>query len=171
MNLACLLNQSIIIPYIAQLNHKQLGTIGVIGGADGPTTIFLASTFPTWFWWFLLFCDLIVPIIMTIAGRMMWKHPPKHINMVMGYRTKHSMKNMDTWKFAHEHCGKLWWKIGLLMLVLTVLVHLPFCSSSEEAVGILSIVVTTIQLIVLVGSALFTEAALKKTFHEDGTRR
>ena len=101
----------------------------------------------------------------------MWKHPPKHINMVMGYRTKRSMKNMDTWKFAHEHCGKLWWKIGFRMLFLTVLVHLPFCSSSEDAVGTLSIVVTTIQLIVLIGSAFFTEAALKKTFHEDGTRR
>ena len=33
------------------------------------------------FWWFMLLCDLIIPIVMVIAGRMMWKHCPKHINL------------------------------------------------------------------------------------------
>ena len=63
-----------------------------------------------WFWWFMLICDLIVPIVMIIGGRMMWKHCPKSINGIVGYRTNRSMKNMDTWKFAHKYCGKLWWK-------------------------------------------------------------
>ena len=53
-------------------------------------------------------CDLIVPIVMIIGGRMMWKHCPKSINGIVGYRTHRSTKNMDTWKFAHEYCGKLW---------------------------------------------------------------
>ena len=60
------------------------------------------------FWWFMLICDLIIPIVMLIGGRMMWKHCPKHINGIVGYRTARSMKNMDTWKFAHDYCGKLW---------------------------------------------------------------
>ena len=47
------------------------------------------------FWWFMLLCDLIIPIVMVIAGRMMWKHCPKHINSMLGYRTTRSMKNMD----------------------------------------------------------------------------
>ena len=54
-----------------------------------------------WFWWFLFVCNLIVPIIMIGAGRMMWKHCPDKINMVYGYRTKYSMINNDTWRFAH----------------------------------------------------------------------
>ena len=61
-----------------------------------------------WFWWFILICDCIIPAIMIIAGRMMWKHCPKKINGVVGYRTKMSMINMDTWRFAHDHAGKLW---------------------------------------------------------------
>ena len=65
-----------------------------------------------WFWWFILICDCIIPAIMIIAGRMMWKHCPKKINGVVGYRTKMSMINMDTWRFAHDHAGKLWWKVG-----------------------------------------------------------
>ena len=42
-----------------------------------------------WFWWFLFVCNLIVPIIMIVAGRMMWKHSPGKINRVYGYRTKY----------------------------------------------------------------------------------
>ena len=60
------------------------------------------------FWWFMLICDMIIPIVMVIVGRMMWKHCPKYINGMLGYRTTRSMKNMDTWKFAHDDCGKLW---------------------------------------------------------------
>ena len=43
-----------------------------------------------WFWWFMLICDLLIPITMVVAGRMMWKHCPKHINGMFGYRTTRS---------------------------------------------------------------------------------
>lgn len=39
-----------------------------------------------WFWWFMLVCDLLIPILMIIAGNMMWKHSPEK-NWVIGYRT------------------------------------------------------------------------------------
>lgn len=29
-------------------------------------------------------------------------HDPKNINGLIGYRTSRSMRNMDTWNFAHE---------------------------------------------------------------------
>lgn len=45
-----------------------------------------------WFWWFMFICDLMIPIVMIIAGRMMWKHCPKSINGIVGYRTTLSMK-------------------------------------------------------------------------------
>lgn len=124
-----------------------------------------------WFWWFLFICNLIVPVIMIIAGRMMWKHCPKKINSVYGYRTRRSMKNMDTWKFAHNYCGRLWYKIGCIMLLLTVLVQIPFFRSSEDIIGMVGLVLCMIQVVVLIASVFPTEAALKKTFHEDGTRR
>ena len=54
------------------------------------------------FWWFMLICDMIIPIVMVIVGRMMWKHCPKHINGMLGYRTTRSMKNMDTWKLCAQ---------------------------------------------------------------------
>ena len=124
-----------------------------------------------WFWWFVLCCDLLVPVIQIIAGWMMWKHCPTSINNVYGYRTKWSKKNMDTWKFAHDHCGRLWWKVGLVMLLLSAAAHLPVYGGSEDAIGNTCLIITVVQMVILIGSIFPTEAALKRTFNEDGTRR
>ena len=124
-----------------------------------------------WFWWFILICDCIIPAIMIIAGRMMWKHCPKKINGVVGYRTKMSMINMDTWRFAHDHAGKLWWKVGIGLLGPTMLIHIPFYGASDDTMGILSIIIIVIQLVFLIGSIFPTEKALKNNFNEDGTKR
>lgn len=124
-----------------------------------------------WFWWVLLICDLLIPVMMLGFGRIMYKRVPKDINYIFGYRTIRSMKNDDTWQFAHEYCGRLWWKIGLIMLIPTVLVHIPFYNSSKDTIGIVATIVMTVQLIVLIASIFPTEIALKKTFNDDGTRK
>ena len=125
----------------------------------------------TGFWWFLFVCNLMIPILMILLGKWMWKHCPESINVVLGYRTKRSMKNMDTWKFAHEYCGKLWWKLGWITLIPTIAIQIPFFHSNEDVVGIVGGIICTIHTILLIMSIFPTEAALKKTFHEDGTRR
>jgi uncharacterized membrane protein len=101
----------------------------------------------------------------------MWKHCPQKINAVYGYRTSHSMKNMDTWKFAHDYCGKLWWKVGWLSLIPSVVIQVPFFNSSEDVIGIIGTIICILQLVVLIASIFPTEAALKRTFNDDGTRR
>ena len=124
-----------------------------------------------WFWWFVLMSDLLVPVIQIVAGWMLWKHCPRSINNVLGYRTKWSKKNQDTWTFANEYCGRMWWKVGLGLLVLTVAVHIPFYGADEDTIGNLCLIVTWVQLAVLIGSVFPTERALKRTFNEDGTRK
>lgn len=124
-----------------------------------------------WFWWYMFICDLLIPNIMIIFGKMMWKHSPKKINFIVGYRTTRSMKNMDTWKFAHEYCGKIWWKVGWLMFFPSLLVNLPIYYCTDEAIRIFGSIIVTIQCVVLVFSIIPTEKALKKNFKDDGTRR
>lgn len=123
-----------------------------------------------WFWWFMFICDLLIPFLMIICGRMMWKHSPKRINSIAGYRSKRSMKNMDTWKFAHDYCGRLWWKIGWLMLIPSAAIHVPFYNKSENAIGVMGGVLCTVQCLVLILSIIPTERALKKNFTEEGIR-
>lgn len=78
---------------------------------------------------------------------------------------------MDTWKFAHEYVGKLWWKIGWILIILTILAHIPFYGSGDNTLGIFSAIVVVIQIVLLCGSILPTEIALKRSFNKDGTRR
>ena len=124
-----------------------------------------------WFWWFMLICNLLLPVIMMAAGRMMWRHCPKKINGIYGYRTRRSRMNQDTWRFAHEFCGRLWWRAGLFMVVPTILVFLPFLHSSDEAIGAIGLIPCLIQCAVMLLSIAATEHALKRTFTEEGRRR
>lgn len=115
-------------------------------------------------WYRLLICDLIIPIVMLISGRMMWKHCPKRINNIVGYRTTRSMKNMDTWRFAHDYCGKLWWKTGWVMIIPSVLIHIPLYHSDKNTIGFAGLILMTIQCFIMIASIYSTEKALKKTF-------
>lgn len=124
-----------------------------------------------WFWWFMFVCNILIPVTLIVAGRMMWRHCPREINSIIGYRTKRSMKNMETWKFAHEYCGKLWWKTGFILLFLSGLVQLPFIHSSEDMIGIVGAVLCTVQCFVLIVAVSQTERELRKTFTDDGIRR
>ncbi len=123
------------------------------------------------FWWFMFFSDLFVPVIMILCGRMMWKNPPKNINSMIGYRTARSMKNIDTWKFAHEHSGKLWWKIGWILFILSALVHIPIYGATDEVIGKVGGILVSVQVVLLIGSIFPTERALKNTFTDDGIRK
>lgn len=124
-----------------------------------------------WFWWFMLFCNALYSFTMIIGGWFMWKHCPKSINSVCGYRTRRSKMNMDTWKFANENCGKRWWEIGWMMLIPTFVVQIPFYGKSDDSIGILSLILGGIECCILLISILPTEKVLKKTFNNDGIRK
>lgn len=138
---------------------------------DGVRKKLLFWRYTMWFWWFVFLFDLFIPTLMIISGRMMWKHPPKNINGAIGYRTARSMKNPDTWKFAHDYCGRLWWKLGWITLIPSAIIHLPFYYSSDNTIGIIGCILCTLQCIILIASIVPTERALKRTFTNDGTRR
>ena len=123
------------------------------------------------FWWWMFICSMIVPIITAAAGLLMWLKGPKEVNSIIGYRTPRSMKNKDTWNFAHKHAGRLFFIAGLASLVPTVAAQIPFYKSPDNVVGIVSIIVMAAQLVIIAISILPTEIALKKTFNDDGTRR
>ena len=116
-------------------------------------------------------CNLLMPLIMLIFGYCMYKNPPKEINGLVGYRTTMSKKNKDTWLFAHNYCGRLWIKLGLILLLPTILAQIPFVHSSDNTIGIVTLIIEAIQLAVLLGSIVPVEKALKRNFDENGNRR
>lgn len=122
------------------------------------------------FWFIMLFFTLLIPAIMLIFGRIFIRSAPKDINIIYGYRTERSMKNRDTWIFAHHYCGKLWVSFSLVLFPLSLLTMLLVIGKSTDTVGTVGSVLALVQLIPLFVSIFFTEFALKKTFDKDGNR-
>lgn len=123
------------------------------------------------FWIYMLIMDLLVPVTMIGFGRYFKTKAPKEINAVFGYRTSMSMKNRDTWEFAHKYCGKIWYICGWILLIVTIVAMIPFFGQEADVTGIVGAVILGIQMIPLVGSILPTELALRKHFDKDGNRR
>lgn len=123
------------------------------------------------FWIFMLIMDLLIPITMIGYGRSFFKNAPKEINATFGYRTSMSMKNKDTWFFAHKYCGKLWYISGMILLPITVIPMICIMGKTNNEVGTVGGVVCFIQMIPLIGTIIPTEIALKRTFDKNGNRR
>lgn len=123
------------------------------------------------FWIFMTFCNLMIPGMMIIIGRVFEKNPPKTINGVYGYRTNMSRKNQDTWDFAHKYCGQLWWKIGWIMLFLAIVAMLPLIGKNDDVVGLWGGVIAMVECVLLIAGIFPVEKALKKNFDKDGNRK
>lgn len=124
------------------------------------------------FLWIMMFiCELLIPIIMIIIGVVFVKNPPKEINGIYGYRTKMSRLNQDTWDFAHHYCGKLWFKIGCIMLPVSILAMIILFGKSENVIGIATTVIQTTQVVVLIVAIFPVEKALKENFDKYGNRK
>lgn len=123
------------------------------------------------FWIYMLIMDLLLPFTMIGFGKYFLKTAPKNINTVFGYRTSMSMKNKDTWFFAHKYCGKIWFISGLIMIPLSVAVMMFVIGEAEDIVGTVGAYLCGIQFIPIVISIILTEKALNKTFDKNGIRR
>lgn len=123
------------------------------------------------FWIFMLIADLLIPFTMIGFGKFFIKTAPKEINAVFGYRTSMSMKNKDTWNFAHKYCGKIWHVCGLFMLPFSMIVMVMVIGKGKDIVETAGGILVGIQMIPLIASIFLTERALKKTFDKNGNRR
>ena len=123
------------------------------------------------FWLFVTVMDLLVPAIMLYFGRRFQKKPPEKINQIYGYRTARSMKNQETWSFAHETCGRLWVRLGAVLLLLSLAAAVMTFGRGVEAAGIVSAVVVVVQMVVVIGSIVPVERALKRNFDDQGRKR
>lgn len=113
---------------------------------------------------------LLVPTIMIIFGSIFSKNSPKNINRIYGYRTPRSMKNQETWEFANKYCGKLWLRIGIIMLIITSMLLVIAMTFGESIVLVCTSIFVTIQTVTIILSVLPVEMALKKEFDDEGKR-
>ncbi len=114
---------------------------------------------------------ILIPLTMIGFGSLFYKKAPSKINAVFGYRTERSMKNQDTWQFAHTFFGRLSKKLGWIMLLVAVIVMLLLIGQSIDTIGRFGGIMCIIQTLIMIASIFPTERALKQTFNEKGKRR
>ena len=123
------------------------------------------------FYIYMLLTSLLIPVIMLVFGWIFRRQAPKKINVWYGYRSARSMKNEDTWVFAHQHIGRTWMLVGVVLLVVSVIPMIAVYGKDVDTVSVVSLVLTVVQLIPLIVSLIPTERALKKTFDDNGIRK
>jgi len=123
------------------------------------------------FWIFMLIMALVIPVSMIGCGLMMFKRAPQNVNVVSGYRTGRSMKSRDTWMFANRYCGRMWFWCGVGMLPISAVLMLLFMGREIDPIGWAGGAICLLQCIVMFGTILLTERALKKHFDQYGRRK
>lgn len=114
------------------------------------------------FWVFMLRMALLTPLLLLIFGWIFQKHPPRRVNGLYGYRTARSMKSQELWNFAQQLCGRLWWRLGWGLLLLSAAVMLLLRGWKTAAVGIGGAALLGVQILALLGSIVPVERALKR---------
>lgn len=122
------------------------------------------------FWLYCTAMCLLVPTLMLYFGWRFLNKPPKKINGLYGYRTSRSMKNQQTWDYAHQVCGKLWFRAGIVMLPLSLLAMLPALGKDTQVLGIWLMGVVLVQVVVMIATIFPVEKALKRKFDKFGRR-
>jgi len=123
------------------------------------------------FWIFMFCCTLLIPIIMIIAGNSMRLGKFKTINSIVGYRTRRSMKNQQTWDYAQRECGRLWMRWGVLMLLPAAVIMLLLLGKEIPTVGTVGGIVTVLQMLPPLLSIAIVEKKLREKFDENGLPR
>ena len=125
------------------------------------------------FWIFMLVMNLLTPLVMIIFGRVFEKKPPK-IGMskfAFGYRTIMSMRNAETWEYAHRFFGKLWFRFGIALGVISIIALFFVIGKDKDTVGFAGMIICYVQMAVMLIPVIPTEISLRRNFDKNGKRK
>ena len=86
----------------------------------------------------------------------------------MGYRTPMSMKSLDAWKFGNIYAGRMMWRTGVMLLAGSLVALFVVMNSSTTVIRNVGIIIIIVHAIMIFGTVVFTEIALRKNFDHQG---
>ena len=121
----------------------------------------------------MLVMNLLTPLVMIIYGRVFEKKPPKiaRSKFAFGYRTIMSMRNEETWEYAHRFFGKLWFRFGIAVGLISIIVLFFFIGKDKDTVGFAGMIICYVQLVAILLPVIPTELALRRRFDKNGNRK
>ena len=117
--------------------------------------------------WILSFLSAqVIPVTVLAAGYYYKNRVPK--TMKTGYRTARSTRSRETWVFAHRLLGRLWRPLGWVLLTVSFFGMFAVLIINKDALEKATSVLAIAQTVVMVGSLIPVERALKQNFDENG---
>ena len=126
------------------------------------------------FWIFMLVMNLLTPLVMIIFGYIYSKKPPqkpKSKFAYSGYRTSMSMKNEETWEYANRFFGKLWFRFGIVLGLISIIAFFFFIGKDKDTVGFAGMIICYVQLVAMLLPVIPTEISLRRRFDKYGNRK
>ena len=125
------------------------------------------------FWIFMLVMNLLIPITMISFGHSFEKKPPKieRSKFAFGYRTVMSMKNADTWEYAHRFFGKLWFRFGIVLGLISIIPWFFVIGKDKDTIGFAGLIISYVQMAVMLIPVIPSEISLRKRFDKNGNRK
>lgn len=112
-----------------------------------------------------------IPLLLIVIGKIYEKYPSKEPNIAIGFRTKLSMMNKETWDYAQRLFPKVWISLGRTLLPLSLIILFLLYSEDKDYTGNLALILMLVQVILMLGSILYVNLKLKKAFNSDGSRK
>ena len=122
-------------------------------------------------WGIILLAVCVMSATMIGFGLYFYLAGPRRINFVFGYRSPMSMKNLDTWKFGNAYAGRCMWSTGVVLLVGSLITLFIVMNSSEDIIRTVGIIIIIAHAVMIFGSIISTEIALRKRFDHQGNRK
>jgi len=99
-----------------------------------------------------------------IVGIVMYFFPPKEINNLYGYRTKKSMKSMQSWKLGNRYVASLF----ILFAIVFTVVNIALISILNSNITFPSMfgIIGLIDFLTYFLAIALTEIKLSKQYHE-----
>lgn len=112
-----------------------------------------------------------IPLLLIVIGKIFEKYPSKEPNIAIGFRTKLSMMNKETWDYAQRLFPKVWISLGRTLLPLSLIILFLLYSEDKDYTGNLALILMIVQVVLMLGSILYVNLKLKKAFNSDGSRK
>ena len=122
----------------------------------------------------MLAMNLLTPLTMIIFGYIYSKKPPqkpKSKFAYSGYRTQMSMKNEETWEYANRFFGKLWFRFGIVLGLISIIPLFFVIGKDKDTVGFAGLIICFVQMAVMLIPVIPTEISLRRRFDKYGNRK
>lgn len=112
-----------------------------------------------------------IPLLLIVIGKIFEKYPSKEPNIAIGFRTKLSMMNKETWDYAQRLFPKVWISLGRTLLPFSLIILFLLYSEDKDYTRNLALILMLVQVVLMLGSILYVNLKLKKAFNSDGSRK